>query len=51
VVMNRDKQITAARIASLLHLPATAVVKGTDSGAAHDITVILGNDYAGPPQD
>ncbi len=51
VVMNRDKQFTAARIASLLHLPATAVVKGTDSTAAHDIIVILGNDYAGPSQD
>jgi len=51
VVMNRDKQLTAARIASLLHLPATAVVKGTDSSAAHDLIVILGNDYAGPPQD
>ena len=51
VMMNRDKQLTAARIASLLNLPATAVVKGTDSGAAHDIVVILGDDYSGPPQN
>ena len=51
VVMNSDKQLTAARIASLLRLPATAVVRGADSNAAHDIVVILGNDYAGPPQD
>jgi LCP family protein required for cell wall assembly len=51
VMMNRDKQLTAARIASLLNLPATAVVRGADSSAAHDIVVILGNDYTGPPQN
>lgn len=50
VVMNRDKPLTAARIASLLHLPATAVVKGSDPNAT-DIVVILGNDYTGPPQN
>jgi LCP family protein required for cell wall assembly len=51
VVLNRDKQLTAARIVSLLNLPATAVVKGSDPNATHDIVVILGNDYAGPPQE
>jgi len=51
VVMHRDKQLTAARIASLLHLPAASVVRGADPNPAHDIVVILGNDYAGPPQD
>ena len=47
--MNRDKPMTAARIANLLKLPATAIVKGADPNAAQDIVVILGNDYAGPP--
>ncbi len=49
VIMNRDKPMTAARIANLLKLPATAIVKGADPNAAQDIVVILGNDYAGPP--
>lgn len=51
IVMHRDKPFTAARIASLLGLPATAIVKGADPEAAHDIVVILGSDYAGPPEN
>ena len=51
VVMNRDKPLTAAQIASLLQLPATAVVRGIDPNAPHDIVVILGSDYTGPPQN
>jgi len=27
------------------------VVKGSDPNATHDIVVILGDDYTGPPQD
>ncbi len=49
VIMNRDKPMTAARVANLLKIPATAIVKGSDPNAAQDIVVILGNDYAGPP--
>jgi len=49
IILNRDKPQTAARLLSLLHLPPTAVVKGTDPNAAQDILVILGNDYAGTP--
>ena len=51
VVMNRDKQVTAARIVSLLQLPATAVIRGSDPNATHDVVVVLGADYTGPPQD
>ncbi|MBN2389972.1 MAG: LCP family protein [Anaerolineae bacterium] len=51
VVMNRGKQLTAARIVSLLNLPATAVITGDDPNAAYDIVVILGSDYSGPPQN
>jgi polyisoprenyl-teichoic acid--peptidoglycan teichoic acid transferase len=51
VVLNRDKQLTATRVVALLNLPATAVVRGADPNAAHDIVVILGNDYAGPPPE
>jgi len=35
----------------LLQLPASAIVKGDDPGAAYDIVVILGGDYAGPPEN
>ena len=51
VVMNRDKQQTATRIVSLLQLPTTAVIRGSDPNASHDIVVVLGSDYTGPPQD
>jgi len=49
IIMNRDKPVTANRIASLLGLTPAAIVHGTDVNAAHDIVVILGADYAGPP--
>jgi len=51
IVMNRDKPMTAARIASLLKIPAATIVKGSDPNAAYDIVVILGGDYAGPPEN
>jgi len=49
VIMNHDKPMTAARIASLLNMPTTAIVKGATPDTAQDIVVILGNDYSGPP--
>ena len=44
IVMNRDKPMTAARIASLLKIPAATIVKGSDPNAAYDIVVIRGGD-------
>lgn len=49
IIMNRDKSATANRIATLLGMTSAAIVHGTDANAAHDIVVILGADYAGPP--
>ena len=50
IILNRDKPGTATRIVDLLQLPSQAIVHGTDANAEHDIVVILGSDYAGPPQ-
>ncbi len=48
IVLNRDKSITAKKIAELLSLPETAIVQGDGSMATmdYDIVVILGADYA-----
>jgi LCP family protein required for cell wall assembly len=51
VIMNRDRPMTASQIVSLLQIPASAIVHGTDPNAAYDVVVILGTDYAGPPQN
>lgn len=51
VIMNRDKPVTAARLAELMQLPASAITYGSDPNAAYDIVVVLGADYAGPPQN
>ncbi len=45
--MNRDKPLTAVQILSLLELPQSAVVNGSNPTAEYDIVVILGADYAG----
>lgn len=50
VVMYRDRTLTANRLVALLGLPASAITRGNDPNAAHDIVVILGDDYAGPGQ-
>ncbi len=47
VIMNRDKPLTAVQILSLLELPQSAVVNGSNPTAEYDIVVILGADYAG----
>ncbi len=49
IILYRDKPTTATRLAGLLKIPTTAIVKRSDPNAAQDIVVILGNDYAGPP--
>ena len=49
IVLNRSKPVTAARLARLLGLPQTAIVNASNLAAGQDITIILGNDYTGPP--
>jgi len=51
VILNRDKPTTVAQIVNLLQLPASALVYGTDPNAVHDIIIVLGTDYVGPPQN
>lgn len=46
VIMNRDKPATAQQILSLLKLPQSVVVNGSNPTAEYDIVVILGSDYA-----
>lgn len=46
VILNRDKPLTALQILSLLELPQSAVVNGSNPTAEYDIIVILGADYA-----
>ncbi len=48
IILNRDKATTAAQIATLLQLPTSIIVHGTDPNAAQDIVVILGADYTLP---
>ncbi len=47
IVLNRDKPVTAKKIAELLNLPETVIVQGDGSIATtdYDIVVILGADY------
>ena len=46
VILNRDKPMTALQILSLLRLPESAVVNGSNPTAMYDVVVILGADYA-----
>ncbi len=48
IIMNRPRPQTAQRIAELLRLPQTAIVKAERPNAEYDIEVILGNDYQPP---
>ncbi len=45
IILNRNKPLTAAQLIKLLRLPQSALVKGENPTAAHDIVVILGQDY------
>ncbi len=45
VIAYTDKVYTAQYVARLLDLPQSAVVQGSDPGAGHDISLILGADY------
>lgn len=47
VIMNRNRPAIAQRILSLLGLPDSALVKGENPTAEHDIVVVLGADYVG----
>ncbi|MBP8863041.1 MAG: LCP family protein [Anaerolineae bacterium] len=49
IILNRPKPATAARLATLLGLPQSAIVTASNVAAAQDITLILGADYPGPP--
>lgn len=49
IILNRPKPATAARLATLLGLPQSAIVTASNAAAAQDITLILGADYPGPP--
>jgi hypothetical protein len=46
VILNREMPMTALQILSLLELPESAVVNGSNPSAEHDVVVILGADYA-----
>ncbi|MBN2003297.1 MAG: LCP family protein [Anaerolineae bacterium] len=50
VILNRDKPATGTKIVQLLNIPVAALVHGTDANAAYDVVIVLGSDYAGPPQ-
>jgi polyisoprenyl-teichoic acid--peptidoglycan teichoic acid transferase len=45
IILNRDKPMTALQLLSMLRLPQSAVVNGSNPTAEHDIVVILGADY------
>jgi hypothetical protein len=45
VILNRDKPMTALQLLSLLRLPQSAVVNGSNPTAQYDVVVILGSDY------
>lgn len=49
VIAHTDKVYTAQYVARFLDLPPSAVVQGSEPGADHDISLILGADYQ-PPQ-
>ncbi len=46
VILNRDKPMTAQHILTVLDLPPSALVHGSNPTADHDIVVILGADYS-----
>jgi len=45
VILNRDKPMTGVQLLSMLHLPQSAVVNGSNPTAEYDVVVILGADY------
>ena len=45
IILNRNKPLTAAQLIKLLRLPQSALVKGENPTAVHDIVIILGQDY------
>ncbi|MBN1919643.1 MAG: LCP family protein [Anaerolineae bacterium] len=49
IILNRSKPTTAARLATLLGVPDTAIISSPNAAAGQDILLILGADYAGPP--
>jgi LCP family protein required for cell wall assembly len=51
IVVNRDKPVTTSQLLNLMNLSPTAVIQGTDATTAQDITIVVGADYAGPPQN
>lgn len=50
IILNRDKPMTAQRLLTLLDLPQSVVVNGSNPTAEHDIVVILGSDYTATDQ-
>ncbi len=50
IIVYTSKIYTAEYLASLFHLPPTAVIHGPDPNAEHDISLILGADYKPPEQ-
>jgi LCP family protein required for cell wall assembly len=48
IVVNRAKPSTVQQLITLLNLPPSAVVNGSNPVAEHDLVVILGSDYQGP---
>ncbi len=46
VILNRDMPLTGAQLLSMLRLPQSALINGSNPTAAHDVVVILGADYA-----
>jgi hypothetical protein len=51
VILNRDKPMTALQLLSLLELPQSAVINGSNPTAEHDVVLILGQDYAAQTPD
>jgi hypothetical protein len=51
IVLNRDKPATASNLVQWLQVSTSAITLGADPNAAYDIVIILGTDYAGPPQN
>lgn len=46
VILNRDMPLTGAQLLSVLRLPQSALINGSNPTAAYDVVVILGADYA-----
>jgi hypothetical protein len=49
VIAYNDKPMTLSRILKSLDLAQTVVVKRSDPAVEYDIAVVLGDDFAGPP--